>query len=163
MFDFGIGGYRPCWLVGAAVAAAHGDRLRALAGRSLTRAWLVWDVRDDEWFADCPVLLDFDGEQVEVNHFKFDELSITWNTVDPTAPVRWPGSEFELRWRHDAHPGLDALRGQRLRGVDLLERTTPSGVVGCVDVLFRFDGAELTVLNALDENGLHVASAAADR
>lgn len=46
-------------------------------------AWLVWDVQDNEWFSDCPVLLSFTGEQVEVNHQKFDDPSITWNTVGP--------------------------------------------------------------------------------
>ncbi|MEV6761463.1 hypothetical protein AB0N16_12585 [Streptomyces sp. NPDC051105] len=48
--------------------------------RALTHAWLVWDVQDSEWFSDCPVLLDLTGEQVEINHAKFDDLSITWNT-----------------------------------------------------------------------------------
>ncbi|MFE6306401.1 hypothetical protein [Nocardiopsis sp. NPDC057823] len=155
MFDFGIGGYRPRWVVGAAAVGAYGDRLRALAGRRLTRTWLVWDVEGDEWFADCPVLLDFEGEQVEVDHARLDDLSITWNTVDPAAPVRWPG--FTLCRRPDAHPAPNGLRGRELRGVDLLERK------GCVDVRFRFDGGDLTVLNALDENELRFDPAPADR
>lgn len=104
MFDFGMEGYRPHWLNGrSAVAADHGRRLRALIGRPLTRGWLVWDVEDDEWFPDCPVLLDFAGERTEVNHRKFDDLSITWNTVDPHRPVKWPG--FDLHRRHSLSDG----------------------------------------------------------
>jgi len=103
VFNFGIESYRPRWLTGRnAVMAAEGERLRALIGRTLTRTWLVWDLQDNEWFPDCPVLLDFDGEQVEINHHKFDDLSITWNTIDPHKPVLWP--DFDLQWRHDARP-----------------------------------------------------------
>ncbi|WP_205302879.1 hypothetical protein [Nonomuraea montanisoli] len=69
MFDFGIPGYRPEWLSGrSAISTTHGARLGRLVGRRLTRALLVWDLDEDKWFADCPVLLDFEGEQVEINH-----------------------------------------------------------------------------------------------
>jgi hypothetical protein len=153
VFDFGIGGYRPHWLNGRlAVEAGHGRRLRALIGRPLARAWLVWDVQDDEWFSDCPVLFDFTGEQVEINHQKFDDLSITWNTVDPHQPVRWP--DFDLRWRHDTRAELHALQGQVLQDVQLLEWTGDDLARGSVAVSFRFPHDRLTIANALDENEL---------
>ena len=59
----------------SAVKAAHGERLRALTGRPLTRVWAVWDLHDDEWFADCPVLFDFGGEQVELPVIDLDLLT----------------------------------------------------------------------------------------
>ncbi|MGW6444548.1 hypothetical protein [Lentzea sp. NPDC055074] len=123
MFDYGIKGYEPAWQNGAAsVMASHGDRLRALVGRRLTNAWLVWDAEDDEWFADCPVALDFDGAQVEINHQKFDDLSLTWNTVRSDRAVFWSDA-FDLSWRNDAIPALAALHGQTLQTADLLEWT----------------------------------------
>ncbi|MEU6339388.1 hypothetical protein ABZ883_00315 [Streptomyces sp. NPDC046977] len=153
VFDFGIDGYRPDWLNGhPSVAARHGARLAALIGRPLARAWLVWDIRDDEWFADCPVLLDFTGDQVEINHQKFDDVSITWNSADPHQPVVWP--DFDFRWRHDARGELQALQGQILQGVQLLEWTGNDMALGTVAVGFRFPRGQLTVFNALDENGL---------
>lgn len=155
MFNFGIEGYRPQWLTGrSAIMAAQSDRLRALSGRTLTHSWLVWDLQDNEWFPDCPVLLDFDGEQVEINHNKFDDLSITWNTVDPHQPVLWPGFDFELQWRHDTHPELHALQNQALQDVELLEWTGNDMAQGTLDVSFRFPPGQLTIFNALDENGL---------
>ncbi|MEU1720519.1 hypothetical protein [Nonomuraea sp. NPDC005692] len=48
-----------------------------LEGRRLTRALLVWDLDEDVWFSDGLVLLDFEGEQVEITHQKFDEISVT--------------------------------------------------------------------------------------
>ncbi|WUH89808.1 hypothetical protein OG900_06495 [Streptomyces sp. NBC_00433] len=153
MFNFGIESYQPQWLAGRnAVMATQGDRLRALIGRALTRAWLVWDLQDNEWFPDCPVLLDFDGEQVELNHHKFDDLSITWNSIDPHQPVLWP--DFDLQWRHDARPELHALQGQVLQDVELLEWTGNDVAQGAVDLSFLFPKERLTIVNALDENGL---------
>ena len=39
------------------VVKVHGERLSNLAGRELTAGKVVWDVDDDSWFADEPVVL----------------------------------------------------------------------------------------------------------
>ncbi|MFK0214509.1 MULTISPECIES: hypothetical protein [unclassified Streptomyces] len=162
MFDFGIAGYRPAWLSGPSdLARVHGDRLRALAGRTLTGVWAVWDLGDDEWFCDCPVLFDFEGEQVEINHQKLGDLSLTWNTIDPTRPVRWSG--FDLSWRREPIGGLQALRGLPLRAVELLEWTGEDVAQGNVDVSLTFGTGRVTVFNALDENGLSFAPPGPDQ
>ncbi|WP_189714256.1 hypothetical protein [Streptomyces phaeofaciens] len=44
-------------------------------------------VEDGDWFADCPVVPDFDGIQVEVCHWKLDELSIGWDMIDTAATI----------------------------------------------------------------------------
>lgn len=153
MFNFGIESYRPQWLNGrSAVVAGHSQQLRALIGRRLIHVWLVWDVQDNEWFSGCPVLLDLTGEQVEINHQKFDDLSITWNTIDPHQPVLWP--DFDLQWHHDVHAELQNLQGQILQDVELLEWTGSDMAQGAVAVSFRFPDNQLTIANALDENGL---------
>lgn len=160
VFDFGVPGYQPTWLHARRdVEAAHGARLAALAGRTLTHVWLVWDLDEDEWFADCPVLLDFAGEQVEVNHQKFDDLSITWNSVSPARPVTWPTSDdFRLAWRAEPLPGLAALPGHRLREVALLEWWDEKGDLanGSLALGFAFADTDLVVHNGLDENALTV-------
>ncbi|MGW6504623.1 hypothetical protein [Nonomuraea angiospora] len=154
MFNFGIPGYRPEWLSGrSAITAAHGARLGRLVGRRLTRALLVWDLDEDEWFADCPVLLDFEGEQVEVNHRKFDELSITWNTIDPTRSLEW--SDFHLAWRDDVPNELIALVGQPCSAVELLTWRNRDFVERTIVSLgFGFPNGQVTIYNALDENGM---------
>ncbi len=71
----GISGFEPSFLVGLeAVRQAHGSRLAALAGRRLTGFAVVRFVEDGDWFADCPVVLDFHGIQRELRHSKLDEL-----------------------------------------------------------------------------------------
>lgn len=116
---------------------------------------MVWDRQADEWFCDCPVLFDFEGEQVEINHQKLDDLSLTWNTIDPGDPVRWP--DFDLQWRSEPLPGLPDLKGLSLEGVELLEWTGRDMAQGNVDVSFAFETGRVTVFNALDENGLSMA------
>ncbi len=158
--DFGIPGYRARWLTGrTAVATAHGPRLAGLTGRTLTRVWLAWDLTDDSWFADCPVLLDFAGEQVEVNHWKFDEIAISWNSVDPTRGVRWLGSDdVPIAWRSEPLPELTGLVGRPVTGVELLEWHGDPGDLANGTVALGVDLGDtvLVVFNALDENGLSV-------
>lgn len=157
-FNFGIPGYRPAWLNGFAdVAGRHAQRLRGLVGRRLTSIWVVWDDEDDSWFADCPVVLDFDEERLEINHQKFDDLSITWCTVDVTRAPIWPTSDgFRLRWRDDAPALLAAPRGQRLEAVELLEYAGGDLADSTVAVGMRFSDSWLTIYNALDQNGVYV-------
>ncbi|MEU3664339.1 hypothetical protein AB0E77_32070 [Streptomyces sp. NPDC032940] len=153
MLDFGIPGYRPVWLNNRTdIVREHAHRLRALTGRTLTRAWMLWDRQDDQWFRDCPVLFDFDGEQAEINHHKFDEVSLTWNTIDPQLPARWPG--FDLHWRAEPLTELAALQGLPLQGAELLEWTGDDPAQGTVDISFVFHTSRVTVFNAFDENGL---------
>jgi hypothetical protein len=158
VFNFGIDGYQPQWISGrSAITGAHGHRLRSLTGRTLTRTWLAWDLDDDTWWADCPILLDFDGEQVEINHQKFNDLSITWNTANPAQTVAWPTTgNYRLAWREDPRPELTALHGQTLRGVELLEWTGDDGDLanGMVALGFTLTSGHLTIYNALDENGI---------
>jgi hypothetical protein len=155
VFDFGIAGYGPAWLKGrTAVTAAHGRRLAMLKGRRLTQTFLVWDLDDDAWFSDGLVLLAFEGEQVEIVHQKFDELSITWNTVDPTRPLDWAGQGLRLAWRQGVPGALAALTGQRLQAVELLEWAGEDMARGMVAVSFTFPDDQVTIYNALDENGM---------
>ncbi|MEU4389832.1 hypothetical protein [Kribbella sp. NPDC023855] len=164
MSYFDIEGYQPQWLNGRrAIADAHGQRLAALVGRRLDRIWLVWDRGADEWFADGPVLLDFGGEQVELNHQKFSDLSITWNTIDPVGQATWSNGDpevysFSLAWRHDARPELEIFRGRQLTAVELLEWAGGDIADSMVATSFVFTDDRLTISNALDENALELGT-----
>jgi hypothetical protein len=152
MARFGIEDYEPYWLNGRdEITVAHGSRLAALGGHTLRHVWLVWDLDADEWFSDAPVLLDFGVTQVEVDHQKFDDVSITWNTTDPNRRMvdPWPN----LAWRSEPLPQLARLVGQPLRHVELLEWIGDDMANGSIAVGFTLAEDQLTVYNALDENG----------
>ena len=96
--------------------------------------------------------------QVEINHQKFDDLSLTWNTVDPIGRNAWtvtgndPMASTPLRWRKDACPRLAALGGERLCGVGLLRYTGSDMVGGMIAPTFAFADERVTIANGLDEN-----------
>ncbi|MBP2474525.1 hypothetical protein JOF53_003397 [Crossiella equi] len=162
MFDFGIPGYRPHWLSGAReIRAELGERLAALHGRVLHHVWLLWDTEDGSWWSDAPVLLDFGADQVEINHWKFDEVSVTWNAADRSLPNTWlPEEPGRLEWRADPLPELAALAGGTVHEVRLLvwrndkQRRGADLDHGSVAFQFVLDGGAFAVENAMDENGL---------
>jgi hypothetical protein len=161
----GIPGFEPSFLVGIdAVQAVHGSRLAALVGRRLSGFAVVRFAEDGNWFADCPVVLDFDGIQVEVCHWKLDELSIGWDTIDTTAAIAgWEQAEFTPVWSH-ADERLGPFTGRELREVALLE-WRPSGpdlAAGTVAVEFVFDTGRFHIANGLDENHIETSAAQPD-
>lgn len=155
MIRYGIQDYQPQWLRGRDnITGAHARRLASLIGLTLQHLWLVWDLDDDEWFTDAPVLLDFGATQVEIDHQKFDDLSITWNTINPKRAIE--DSCFHLAWRPDPLPNLVDLPGRTLRHVELLEWIGGDHDMadGSLAIGFDLAPAWLTVFNAMDENGL---------
>ncbi|WP_241832857.1 hypothetical protein [Amycolatopsis sp. CB00013] len=67
-------------------------------------------------------MVDFGDERLEITHWKFDELSLTWNRIDPVGKSSWdwgdPAEPSSLRWRQDVFPKLSALEGQVLQDVE---------------------------------------------
>jgi len=161
----GIAGFRPSFLSGVeAIRQAHGARLAELTGRRLTGFALVRFAEDGDWFADCPVVLDFNGIQVEVCHSKFDELSIGWDTIDTTATVTgWEWFELTPQWSH-SDERLEPFIDQELREVTLLE-WRPAGrdlAAGTVALEFVFAADRLRIANGLDENRIETGAAQPD-
>ncbi|MGW2402843.1 hypothetical protein ACWCYY_40530 [Kitasatospora sp. NPDC001664] len=161
----GISGFEPSFLIGLdAIRQAHGSRLAALAGRRLTGFALVRFAEDGDWFADCPVVLDFDGHQVEVCHSQLDLLSIGWDTLDTAATITgWEWFELTPQWSH-SDERLEPFLGQELREVALLE-WQPAGrdlAAGTVAVEFAFADGCLRIINGLDENSIEVGAAHPD-
>ncbi|MEV3981935.1 hypothetical protein [Nonomuraea sp. NPDC049758] len=94
-------------------------------------------------------------------HSKFDELSIGWNTIDPTAAMTgWEWFELTPAWS-SADERLEPCVGQELGEVALLE-WQPSGrdtAAGTLAVEFVFDAGRFHIANALDENSVEVGDA----
>lgn len=150
----------------------QGPGLRALIGKPLEGCWLAWDRREDEWFSDEAVVLQFGAEQVEVVCSNLSDISLTRGRVDlrtqPKLVASWEG--FELEWRRDCCPIIDRLKGRVLEQVGVVEfchRTTvladralPSrtGEESSTWLLsglrWTFGPDSFEIFNALDENGV---------
>ncbi|SEL99399.1 hypothetical protein [Streptacidiphilus jiangxiensis] len=162
----GISGFEPVYEVGLdAVRRAHGSRLAALVGRRLTGFAVVRFVEDGDWYADCPVVLDFDGVRVEICHSQLDLLSIGWDTIDVAAGlVGWEWFELTPEWsRCDAR--LEPFVGRELRETTLLDWRPADRrdlAAGTVAVEFAFgdeEGDGFRILNGLDENRIETGVA----
>jgi hypothetical protein len=108
------------------------------------------------------VVLDFDGIQVEVCHWKLDELSIGWEMIDTTAAITgWGQADFTPVWSH-ADERLRPFEGRELREAAFLE-WRPSGrdlAAGTVAVEFAFGSAGcFRIANGLDENRIETGTA----
>jgi hypothetical protein len=107
MTDFGVPGRAPRWTPAT-------DR-HTLQHPIVHRA-LVWDLEHDKWFAALPVIVMLDdGRRLEMSWQKYDEMSITWSTIDispaATAWVTWP-----LSWRLKRHTSVRADTGSTFTG-----------------------------------------------
>ncbi|MFF4542414.1 hypothetical protein [Streptomyces aureus] len=157
-----ISGFKPSFLIGIeAVRQAHGSRLATLVGRRLTGCAVVRFIEDGGWFADCPVVLDFAGLQVEVCHAKLDELSIGWDTIDTAAPIAgWEWFELTPQWSH-GDERLEPFVGQELREVALLEWRPAEHdlAAGTVAVELTFAEGCFRIVNGLDENRIEIGAA----
>jgi hypothetical protein len=136
----------------------------------------MWEQRQDAWWADGPVVLDFDGRQVEINHMQMDLLSITFGAIDLDTRIDWLGHRRlrwlptfggpKISWRYDTHSEMAALYGRPLTGVQvLIYRPGKPGdfADGTVSIGFSFGGWQLEIYNALDENGLSFEAMGTDR
>jgi len=150
----GIEDYVPEFQQGVeTIAATHGARLLDLVGRTLVGTWLCWADGPDEWVADAPVVLRFDDVQLEIQHNAFDELSLTWGSIDVMRSIGF--SDGDWHWRDDAIEKLSDLHGMAVVDVDLLAWSGLDLAHGSPAIGLVFDGGGgLTIYNALDENGL---------
>jgi hypothetical protein len=145
----GVAGYRPQHVHTVDELGPHRDRLRSLVGRTLRGSVAMWDAGDDEWFTDGPLILQFDEVRLEVAAFKL-HLCVSWNAIDVERDIEWcPGSTFELEWRRDALAAIEALRGQAVGALSLVEYRGGLNGLG-----LRAGDGYAEVFNALDELGL---------
>jgi hypothetical protein len=74
----------------------HRDRLQALVGQRVTAGWTGWF--PERLVPGAPVVLGFEGgEQLELAWQKWDDLSITWHTVDLAVLPELHGHAYEWR------------------------------------------------------------------
>lgn len=150
-----LSGYRPRWLYTAReILDVHGRRLGELVDQQLLRTWLVWDVDADDWFADGPVVFEFERTRLTVCHRTAGECSLSWDDLDPAEPID-PGDEsLRLAWRSDAFPVLNEIAGQRLRLLDLIETGDEDDRWMIEAVEFSFTRTQCQVYNSAGRNAL---------
>jgi len=161
----GIPGYKPLFLDDPAeFIRLHKDFLSSLIGQSISRYWLMWDLKNDDWNTDGPVILEIGGTQVELCVFQTDQLSLTRDSIDLVAPLDWYGAaeEFPLRWQNSPFPELYSALHCPIHHIHLLTHkplpfsSSPSPIYGLEFTLEDANGSlsYFSLHNGLDENAL---------
>jgi len=157
--DFlGIPGYRPVWRSGASEVLAHwGEVVEGLVGGCLEQIRLLY-ASDGEWFCDAPVLLHIGDTVLEICHNKFDELSITCDTIDSARPVEWDWGDRSWEWRKSDLTETSPLTGQTVTSMGFVEWRGERDDIANGMVALRLDVGDETLLvfNGLDENAVAV-------
>lgn len=165
-----VSGWRADFRPAEEQLSTQAERLRTLVGDEVSSTWVVWQLQHDSWFADMPVVLKFrSGVQLEIAWQKFDELSVSWNTIDTDRPpAAWPWFD-SFRWRPDGLPELVAAVGRRIKGIAVTsfesETTdvTDPRITNTKDVhsawltsgiWFDLGATGLHIYNSLDENAV---------
>ena len=156
--------------------STYQDRLIELIGKHLDLSWVLWNTKSDEWFSDAPVILRFDGIQMEISFRQLDELSISWGAIDIERKPDWyelgtpKDSLFEFGWKENALDELKKSLGNMIKDIYLgeylygpkilLDKVNPENIGKIFEnwhinfIEFEFDQGSLAIYNSLDTNGI---------
>lgn len=133
---------------------------------TLDQIWVAWDRVTNDWFCDIPVILVIGGLQLEVSVHKLDELYLSFDAIDRSAPFGWADDgEWDLEWRCNPPIVERTVLGRRVTGFGSAEYAfqladfvgTLPWVLVSLEVELE-DGAHFAIENALDENSLRFRS-----
>lgn len=143
--------------------------LTTLIGKIIAEVWIVWDENNNEWFNDCPVVLNIEGQQIELCAFKFDEFAVTFNEIDLSNKLDWYGvKDFDLEWRKACLQQFKGILNKKITDIGIIERnhrykvihdeTNPKNEGNFISdwelngIGFYIESEYIAVENGLDEN-----------
>lgn len=156
------------------------ETLQNLIRKSITRFWVMWDKKENEWYPDGPVILEIDDNRYEFTAYQLDEFSLTINTINLDEKLDWYGmaEELPLSWKVNGNDELLKNLDQPIKEVRILtynfiseyieDKHKPQNVGRKHETGYMLHGIEFdlkrknlfdtknyfTIFNALDKNGL---------
>ncbi|WP_203362028.1 hypothetical protein [Bacillus sp. REN10] len=123
--------------------------LQDLKGQKIKKIWVVWDQFYDEWFVDCPVIIQFENAQMELCAYQMGAFAISFNQIDIRQQPDLPGTEFKLIWTKDKMENLEFAIGQQVKEIEIIEEDSLLFGVG-----FQLEDGYFAVCNGFDENSI---------
>lgn len=138
-----------------------------LIGKKIDRFWLMWDIKENEWLADGPVVLEIDGNRFEFTAYQLDDFSLTINSFELSEKLDWYGSgnEMPLEWKENSKTELVKNLNKTIIEINILtydfyEKNIESEyiLVGLEFVLEKESESDIenffSIYNGLDQNEL---------
>ena len=73
----------------------------SLLGKRVLRVFGVWDLPDNSWFEETPIIIEFENGMLSVVTKSFHSISVLWNVLFPSEKPTWLGEAPELDWSED--------------------------------------------------------------
>lgn len=98
------------------------DLLKTLIDLRLLASYVVWDIDENEWFFDGPVVLVFEKKQIELCCHKLEEISITSGAADIGAnPIISWNPEGPYEWRKNALREINCVLDRAVEKINIIE------------------------------------------
>ena len=158
----GISSYKPNFHTSVSeFIDEHETQLKHLIGKQISRYWLMWDLKDDRWFSDGPVILEIDKERYEFCAYQMSQFSMTRNSFELSEPLDWydSGDELPLIWKENSLPKMNQHLGKHITSINILSYQNKSPLLTGIEFLFH-SGRDsnkndvFCIYNGLDENAL---------
>lgn len=149
----------------------HKDEFDKLIGKKIARFWVMWNVKEDEWYPLGPVILEIENNHYEFCADKLDDFSFTINAINMQEQLDWYGlgDEMPLVWKENGKQEMQICINLPIVDINILTYNflgsyTESGkpfesgfmMHGIEFKLNEKNGpiAYFSIFNALDQNGL---------
>lgn len=165
----GISTYKPKFYSEPEIFIKKFDKiLSELIGKRIDRFWIMWNIKENEWLADGPIILEIAGKRYEFTIYQLDEFSLTINSFELTDKLDWYGleSEMPLIWKENGIAELTKNLDKPIIGINILTYSSVALLTGIEFVLEKESESDndnfFTIYNGLDENALSTTEIQAD-
>lgn len=141
--------------------------LTELIGKKIERYWLMWNLNENEWLADGPVVVEINGQRFEFTAYQLDDFSMTVNSFELSEKLDWYGSgdEMPLAWKENPKTELNKNLNKVVSEINILtydfyQKSNESEyiLVGIEFVLEKESESDkenfFSIYNGLDQNEL---------
>ena len=133
--------------------------LSELIGKKINRFWIMWDINENEWLADAPVILEINGIRFEFTVYQIAEFSLTINSFELSDKLDWYGSgdEMPLTWKENGKPELVKNLNKSIIGINILTYTKESELLTGIEFVLEKESESdnenfFSIYNGLDQN-----------
>lgn len=170
----GMDSYNPYFYsVSSDIINELGQELNKLIGKDIIDIWVVYDKKNNEWFKDCPIVLNVEGIKAELCAFKMEEFAITFNTIDMSEKLNWYDIDnFDLEWRKEPINDLLFVKNKKICNIELIEYNLQTEITYSKDnpnqvgkkhstwilngIGFELTDGYFSVFNGLDVNDISI-------
>lgn len=157
---FGIKNYTPMFFEDKnKFTKKHRNKLRSLIGLNIDEVWTVHDASNGLFWAESPVIIGVEGNQLEFCSFKDNEIAVTWDEIDLEEKLDWYGiQDLNLEWRKNAIENINDIIAQAIREIEIIEVMFDSKENNSFSTFlqglgFAIEKGYLSIFNAFDETG----------